>query len=575
MKSNRITKFLLMLMLLVAGLTSCKKYFDPPLVFEKEVVTPFVKERKVLMIVVDGLSGIELKKDVPTNIKALLPNSKYSFNALADANTGDASTWTTIVSGVGHNKHGIEGDDFDEEFDEDDPHGTNNPQSGTGFVTFFQRILESGKTMKSYAVTPNALISKNLFGLADGNVLVSSDAAAKDSILSKLGRNETDLGVAVVNFRSVNEAGVKSSFSMSSAMYKDAVTVADGYIGEILTGLKKRKDYAKEDWLVIITSNHGGSGNTYGGASLEERKVPVIYYSPNIVGKEFEIPDLKNSLTVNAINAFNPTILNANAGQFNVGNTGDYTIMCKVKVITKSGTNSVIVGKTTHAYSATRGWHLMIASSENKFRAILGDGTLYFVYSPKTFVIGQWHTIAIKVYTENGKRYGRVYQDGEPGAAVDVTGKNITGTGDFFVGPGKSGVAYGASSNLVNNLAYYNVNLPDQYIKDFACKQELDATDTYWNQLVGYWPMGEGSGSVLKNRKDDSGKTDFLFPGSPFAWNLAQSWSCSTEENPNIYLTYDKDLMSNILYWLKIPIVASWNLEGTPWLQKYETEFIK
>ena len=37
-----------------------------------------------------------------------------------------------------------------------------------------------------------------------------------------------------------------------------------------------RPDFVEEDWLVLVTTDHGGIGTVHGGNSMEERRVFVI-----------------------------------------------------------------------------------------------------------------------------------------------------------------------------------------------------------------------------------------------------------------------------------------------------------
>jgi arylsulfatase A-like enzyme len=48
-------------------------------------------------------------------------------------------------------------------------------------------------------------------------------------------------------------------------------------IGELLDALRARPTYADEDWLLLITTDHGHKpGGNHGGATLEERSAYVI-----------------------------------------------------------------------------------------------------------------------------------------------------------------------------------------------------------------------------------------------------------------------------------------------------------
>ena len=577
-------KYILLVAVLIGAITSCKKYNDPPLVFEKEVIAPFEKERKVLIISIDGLSGIELGKYTPSNISTLLEHSKYTFDGFSDAESGDASTWTTLVSGKSHANHGIYGNTFEEELDEDDPHGHSNTNAGTGYITFFQRLIETGKQKKSFSVTPLADVDNYLFGLSDNRVVKNTDEEIKAATLDIIAKSEDNVSLGVVNFRSVNEAGVNGGFTITNAGYKAAIDKVDGYVGELLSALKARKNYSKENWLVIVTSNHGGSDKSYGGASFEERKIPIIYYNENFVKQKFEAPDLVNSLFVNKVSMGIPTMVDQSA--YEIGATGEFTILSKVYVVTNGGTNSVLYGKTTHAYSSTRGWHLMTQVADKKFRYILGYGTLLYATSNKPYELNKWYTVALRVYNEGGKRYATIYQDGElVNTPVDITGRDLNaGTNrPFFIGPGHStgtltgggGTAYGTSPSRINNLAFYNRALSESEIQAFNCKTDLNEQELADQTLKGYWKLQEGSGTELRNSIKTATNTNFKMNDMTLPWGLNQRWSCTaSEENSSKILMNQYDIFPQLAYWLKIKTDESWKLEGSAFLNAFETEFL-
>src|SRR5690606_39535277 len=102
-----------------------------------------------------------------------------------------------------------------------------------------------------------------------------NDQAVKDSTVSHLKSNDPE--VMFVNFRSVLDAGVEGGFSVENSSYLNALNTVDGYLGEIMDALESRENYETEEWLVVVTSNHGGTEKTFGGVSLCERNIFVIY----------------------------------------------------------------------------------------------------------------------------------------------------------------------------------------------------------------------------------------------------------------------------------------------------------
>ena len=45
---------------------------------------------------------------------------------------------------------------------------------------------------------------------------------------------------------------------------------------DIIEAVEARKTYDTEDWLILITTDHGGSGTGHGGPSFEERMTFII-----------------------------------------------------------------------------------------------------------------------------------------------------------------------------------------------------------------------------------------------------------------------------------------------------------
>jgi len=47
--------------------------------------------------------------------------------------------------------------------------------------------------------------------------------------------------------------------------YRHAIEQVDAHIGRVVEALSTRKDPAGEDWLIVVTSDHGGKGFKHGG----------------------------------------------------------------------------------------------------------------------------------------------------------------------------------------------------------------------------------------------------------------------------------------------------------------------
>ncbi|TCC84500.1 LamG-like jellyroll fold domain-containing protein [Pedobacter hiemivivus] len=566
-----LTALTIAMVLVLFSLPGCKKYYDPPFVNEEQQdVTK--KRRKVLLVVVDGATGVDVKAIAPPKITAMLTNSKYSWDGLSDIVPTDAGNWKNIMTGVGTSKHQI----IDESFDVppvDDGH--EHDGSNTAYPTLIERLQSSGKVRKSVGITSWAALNNKLFIYADEPVQVASDLAAKDTAVVKLKSITDDL--VIVNFNDVNKAGLSYGFSADVPEYKAAVLTTDGYIGELLETIKTRKNYASEEWLVVITSSHGGLNKGFTSGSKRERNIFTLYYCAGFKGEEILSLPVTDAITL-ANKQTVATLPAADASIYNPGKTADFTVQFKVYLKSKptaNGSHSVLFSKINHAYSSCNGWEFMVESPSQKFRVILGDGTLTYFYAPSASQLNIWYTLAFKIFTKDGKRYGQFFVDGAPTAApTDITGRTFgNATGGLTAGAIASSI--GVCSEIVSNVAIYNTALSDAAIADFACQGELTNADPYYNNLIGYWPCSEGSGKFFVNKSPLAVGKDMTITNTT-AWSTMGRWSCTPPPaNRTSLVVQNTDIAPQIYYWYGVSINDKWGLDGKVFLESFESEFIK
>jgi predicted AlkP superfamily pyrophosphatase or phosphodiesterase len=92
---------------------------------------------------------------------------------------------------------------------------------------------------------------------------------------------EKKIEIAENYFGQVDEFGhgaidSRASFSPDSALYLHSIGLVDSHIGEVLRAMRARPQFAQEDWLVLITTDHGGRGNSHGGDSDQERNIWLL-----------------------------------------------------------------------------------------------------------------------------------------------------------------------------------------------------------------------------------------------------------------------------------------------------------
>ena len=73
--------------------------------------------------------------------------------------------------------------------------------------------------------------------------------------------------VVMVHLDQVDGAGHSSGYSPTVPAYLRAIEVVDGIVGDLLVAVNARSNIEQEDWLVIVTTDHGGNGTSHGGQS--------------------------------------------------------------------------------------------------------------------------------------------------------------------------------------------------------------------------------------------------------------------------------------------------------------------
>ncbi len=225
-------------------------------------------EKKVLIIGIDGVrSDAFIQAQTPT-IDALIENGIYSPNALNDDITISGPGWSAILCGVWSTKHLVTGNDFT----------INDYES---FPSLFRHAEEYDPSISTLSICHwdpiNDYIVQNF---VDFKLNVSTDAEVSNQASSYISSNDPDL--IFLHFDDVDHAGHSYGFSPNVSQYISAIETTDSHLIPIINAIEQRPNYANEDWLILISSDHGGVGNSHGGTSIEHREVPFIVSGNNI-----------------------------------------------------------------------------------------------------------------------------------------------------------------------------------------------------------------------------------------------------------------------------------------------------
>ncbi|WP_421940401.1 LamG-like jellyroll fold domain-containing protein [Pedobacter sp.] len=561
MKLNLKIKSALSLMVILAiAYTGCKKYDNPPPTFE-ELETISSVQRKVLVISIDGLTGTELKTIAPPVIEELRKTSKYSYDVLRGQVANDAASWASMVTGVGYGRHLIKETTF-QPTPKDNSH-----ESPAVFRNVLDYILQY-KSVRTAIVTPWQPL-RNYLKIADHAPVVSTDLAVKDSTINIINTSSA-IGSLIVNFRDVLSAGANGGYLASNANYKNAVLKADEYIGNLIAAVKARKTYAKEDWLIMVTSNHGGSS---------EDPKPGFLIASNKNLKEEEVKKSGFNTVLFKGGNILAQVPNDN-GLYDPGETKDFTVQMQVKFNVQTSYPGFLSKGTSMIGSAITGWMFRQGGSgvSAAIGGTLNGGSGKVEYSTGTAADLAWHTITLTVKTDNATtRTLTTYLDGVQVTTANILSRKSLSTNEKLT-IGYKNVDNGgtALSFQAADLCYFNTALDAATISANKGLKDITKHPKY-NNLIGYWPIDEGAEGILSNKAPGGYNMEL---SGPFTWvSMGTDVPASVTPDPNakgksILLTSGA-VSATMLYWLNVNILPEFGIDGNPFLKEFEIEFLK
>lgn len=560
------------LALLVLTISSCNKNFDRMIEDKayKDSVTLAFGEPKVLYIIVDGLRGRSVKEGNTPNIKSLLPHSIYSWESLADVNLYTKyNNWADMLTGVKKEKHKVLSETF-----------ANNDLAR--YPVLFKRVKDTKPNAKIASFSSSSVFNNNLTDGVDSKNLLANDEEVKTGVINNLKTDNASFVVA--HFSAVDQAGGMpgATYDLSSPEYKAAVERFDSNVGEMVTALKSRPDYAKENWLVVISSANGGAftlpDNQNDKTIFSNTLVNtfVLYYSPKYNSKVISKPYTGNRYSGKTIRfkggatGVNASIPNGEFTYYDFPDSVDFTVELKVKKNDPKGNGSYTFDKfpailaKTNNWNSGQGWVIFFEGDYWQF-SVTGS-------APRkqqrggNLGKGVWNTLTAKVERRSGKKYLRAYTDGVYYGETDITDvKDIKSVDPLRLGfiPNNG---QGDPDVQVSDIRIFRTSVPDNIIKQYACETYIDQNHPNYSSLVGYWPVIDGAGDKIADLSP--WENPFILTGA-YQWIDFNDLVCSPPVTDLAKLVpQNADIPAQILSWLRIPVQGSWGLDGRVWLDR-------
>ncbi len=255
-----------------------QSHFDSPLPEGKT-------EKKAIVIGYDGCRMdtfrlLETSKRSAINL--LLENGGHAIFTYAGGvnypaepiqKTSTAPGWCSMLTGVLSDVHGVTG---------------NSTPKGVEPKTLLLTLVEDGTIDSSafyvswathFSTKKGTYRAEKDYAEANGIPAVylraKNDAGTKQNILDDLAKDDcSDFIFSTHEY--TDHAGHGSGFSLQNIKYVSGFRDAEATGVDIIEAVENRPTYDTEDWLIMITTDHGGIKKNHGGPSIDERITFIV-----------------------------------------------------------------------------------------------------------------------------------------------------------------------------------------------------------------------------------------------------------------------------------------------------------
>ncbi len=197
---------------------------------------------KALLVGIDGCRPDGVQAALTPNLDALQHGGAFSFEAQTNRLTKSGPCWASMLTGVWSDKHGV----------------TGNSMEGSRFDRYphlFTRLNEGRPEARTASLVHWAPINHSI--VTDADVAREFETSAAVAVAAEELMSQDDPDATFLHFDDVDHAGHLHGYGPSPD-YLAAISGVDALIGRVLGAIKKRNTYAEEDWLIVVSTDHGG-----------------------------------------------------------------------------------------------------------------------------------------------------------------------------------------------------------------------------------------------------------------------------------------------------------------------------
>jgi predicted AlkP superfamily pyrophosphatase or phosphodiesterase len=226
--------------------------------------------------------------EVPTpNLDALIAEGSFSDQAQTGMPSVSGPGWSSFLNGVWPDKHGVTNNDFTgKRYDLYPDFLTRiemvRPQLNTFAVADWRPLVyaDDGVPTISGAIDEKHVLDGYEYGWPE------ADSLSTDLAVAHLTGADPDALFVYLG----NPDETSHHFGSIGAEYREAIALSDRHIGLLMDAVRARATYDSEDWLIVVSTDHGRTEEGgHGGDTPEERTIFLLVSGPSaLVGTPAE-----------------------------------------------------------------------------------------------------------------------------------------------------------------------------------------------------------------------------------------------------------------------------------------------
>lgn len=222
---------------------------------------------KVFFLGIDGCRPDALARAHTPTLDRLIAEGAFTDEATTCEHSNSGSCWASLLTGVWESRHGIlDNSCLGARIDE--------------YPTIFGRLRKAYPEKRAAAVVHWTTRHHPILEGVDHYRWQNNDEGVAQVAMEWLDQEAPDLLFALLN--EVDDAGHEHGFDPVAPGYLAAISAADHLVERILSNLARRRALNGENWLLVVTTDHGGIGFSHGGDTREERRVFLLFHGDSV-----------------------------------------------------------------------------------------------------------------------------------------------------------------------------------------------------------------------------------------------------------------------------------------------------